>query len=199
MLKKYKSDLKTIIELLVYLGAGLLCPSFFRNYPWIQAIFVSLAVGRFLYWYYVRKTNKKDMVTYPTQSEEFSKMTYFSFGILLGVFGTVYYIAYDLRLLYLNILYALAAILLVLGSFKPPAGWLSISDNSVKLYGVSGQIDARLIKEIILKNDKIILIDIFDEIKSNTLLKLDVKTAGDIITFVNEKLAQPITIKNEVN
>jgi hypothetical protein len=195
MIKQYRNDIRTIVEILTCLAFY----AFFRLNQWLVIGWFILAIGRFSYRYYYRKVNKTDIITFKTLNDDYSKMTFITIGILILIFSGIGFFALSMELNYLIIGLAISVITFLLGYFKPPLGWLLIENNALKIYGVQGEIDSRQLKEIILKNDQIILTNIYGEHKNSNLLNLNPIIAENIKSYINEKLNNSeVSVVNDV-
>ena len=79
-------------------------------------------------------------------------------------------------------------------------GFITINKNLLKIIGVANELDIRQLKEITLKNDKIILTNIYDENTISHHLKLNVKSSEKIIAFFEKQLnPNNINLINQVS
>jgi hypothetical protein len=189
MTNQLKNDIKTIIELLTYIVITF-CLSFVYTNTWIAIIFSALWIGRILYkaYFVVGVRNRSDIILFPTQNDEYSKMTPITFGIIILIISIIGYFAFGENIYYSIIGTTIGAAVFLFGFFRSPNGWILIKNNSLELYGIQGETDTRQLREITLKNDKITLTNIYGENKNSNLLNLNQSNARDIKRFLEEKL-----------
>jgi len=192
MTSQVKKDIKTIIEVITSILSSIVIVSIYDKFPWVAALFVAIACGRFIYEKYLKR-KRKDMVLFPTLNDESEKMIPIAIGVIIAAFSVIGYFAFDFKIYGSLIGVAIGIGSFLLGFFQSPNGWLSVNDHFLKIYGIPGEIDTRLLKEITLKNDKITLTNIYGENKNAFNLKLDRSVAARIKHFLEERMP-----KNEI-
>jgi hypothetical protein len=192
MISKYKRDIKTIIEILAFLLISFAVNSFYDKYTSIAILFFVLSAGYTVYKSYFKKY-RTDTILFPTVNDEYSKSTFISFGVLTIVFIVIARFAFTIDAKYAVTGLIVGAGICLFGYFESPKGWITIDKNSLRLSGVNENIDTSQLKEILLKNDKITLTNIYGENKNSNQLKLDPAISGSIKKFLEDKLQ-----KNEI-
>jgi hypothetical protein len=185
MTQQLKNDIKTIIEVLIFIIL-LIAISTSRD-EWISNIIIVLVISLIIYNGYYKRTNKNLMV-FPTQNDNSVKMAPISFGIVICIFSVVGYFAFSLTIYKVLALFVIGIAVCLFGFFELPQGWVSIENNVLKLYGIGESIDTRQLKEIVLKNDKIILTDVYGENQNSYNLNLNPLIANKIKKFLEERL-----------
>jgi hypothetical protein len=89
MTTKLKNDIKTIVEVVAFLIIQFGISSI-KYSSWIIFPFWALSVGAYIYYYFTVK-KRKDIIIFPTQNDEASKMGFISFGIIIMVIPVVSY------------------------------------------------------------------------------------------------------------
>jgi hypothetical protein len=98
------------------------------------------------------------------------------------------YFVFGSNALHIVIGMSIATLVILFGVFESPKGWISIEKNKLNIYGVKERIDTRQLREVILKNDKISLINIYGESVNSYNLKLNPTVSYNIKKFLEEKL-----------
>jgi hypothetical protein len=75
------------------------------------------------------------------------------------------------------------------GLNSEPQGWVSVENNPLKIFGLKDVYEISSQKEIILKNDKITLTNLYDESSYIFQLRLNPGVASDLKKFLEKKLA----------
>jgi hypothetical protein len=199
MTAQLKDDLKTIFgvlfTLLIYAGVS----DFLNISPYIYFTYFGIGIVFYLYYYFtIRK--RKDSVIFPTQNDNSSKMGLVAFGIIVIFLSVTSYYGYNNKDIYSIIGFPVGIIMILLGLYEPEKGFITINKNLLKIIGVANELDIRQLKEITLKNDKIILTNIYDENTISHHLKLNVKSSEKIIAFLEKQLnPNNINLINQVS
>jgi hypothetical protein len=183
MIKRYKEDIRTIVQLLLFIVI------YFSSsqVPWLSWLSMAFIIAALVYNGYFLK-HRKDTILFPTLNDESSKMTFISFGVLVFFLTLISYFAFNNGIKILITGFALGAILFSFGLFLSPKGWLEIKGNLLKVHGITGETDIRQLQAITLENNKITLTNIYGESKNCFQLKLDPSAAKKIKTFLSENL-----------
>ena len=137
---------------------------------------------------------------FPTQNDNSSKMGLIAFGIIVIFLSVTSYYGYNNKDIYSIIGFPVGIIMILLGFYEPEKGFITINKNLLKIIGVTNEFDIRQLKEITLKNDKIILTNIYDENAISHHLKLNVKSSEKIIAFLEKQLnPNDINLINQVS
>jgi len=187
MTVQLKSDIKTIVEVLAFIIISFSLTMVYNDYPWIGATFFVAGIGATIYKSYFLRL-RTDTIMFPTVNDNSSKMIYVTIGVILLFFSLVGYLGINMNIYKLLIGISLALVVSLFGFFESPKGWLTIQNSILKIYGVAGVTDIRQLKEIILANDRITLVNIYGEHKNSTLLKLNPAASGTIKNFIETKL-----------
>ncbi len=182
-----KNDIRTIIEVLTFLIISFSLTEVYNNYPLIGGAFFIACIGATIYKSYFLRF-RTDTILFSTLNDDSSKMAYITFGIIILFFAVVGYFAFDLNIYQAIIVATIGVAVSLFGCFKSPRGWLTIENNSLKICGVEDTIDVRQLKEVILANDRITLVNIYGEHKNSTLLKLNPAASATIKNFIDTKL-----------
>ena len=114
-------------------------------------------------------------------------------GSLIG------YFAFSILILYGIIGSTVGIIIFLNGVLDVPKGWITIENNSFRINSVEEEIDLKLLKEIIVKNDQITLTNQLGEHKNVNLLNLDSASGENIKRYITERLNHnTISIINNV-
>lgn len=159
MTAKLKGNLKTIFgvlfTLLIYVGIS----AFLKISPYIYFTYCGIGIVFYLYYYFtIRK--RKDSVIFPTQNDSSSKMGLVAFGIIVIFLSVTSYYGLNNKDIYSIIGFPVGIIMILQGLYEPEKGFIKINKNLIQIIGVANQLDIRQLKEITLKNDKIILTNI---------------------------------------
>jgi hypothetical protein len=184
MTSQLKNDIKTILEVLTFIIISLSI-SFIP--PWIAYILFALWIGRLIYTRYYIRTNQ-NIIAFPTLNDEYAKMTPITFSIIILVLSIIGYFVFKSNLYNAIIGIVIGVAVFLFGFFESQKGWMSIDNNTLKIYGVQENIDTRQLKEITLKNDRIILTNIYGENKNSNQLNLNPSISFNIKKFLTEKL-----------
>jgi hypothetical protein len=208
MTQQLKNDIRTILEVSVYLLA---CVSiqFINNIPYLSYIFLLIWVGLIFYRIneriQYRRGKRADIIWVPTQNDNSSMMTYVSAGILLFAFSLIGYFVFNIKAMYAILGLVTGIVAILIGVVNTPVGWIKFNQNLLSAFNFNDEekfdekeIDISQIKEIVLKNDTISFINIYGERKKTTLLNLDPSSAEQLKEFFNRNLPQEITYINEV-
>jgi hypothetical protein len=185
MIKRYKEDIRTIIQVLLFIAIYF---SFSLSKTWwISLPFSTIFIAALVYNGYFLKY-RKDTILFPTLNDESFKMTFISFGVLVFFLTLISYFAFNNGIKVLIIGFAFGAILFSFGLFLSPKGWLEIKGHLLRIHGINGETDIRQLQAITLENNKITLTNIYGESKNCFQLKLDPSAAQKIKTFLSENL-----------
>jgi hypothetical protein len=191
-MKQYKSDIKTIIEVSTFILIYFSFSSFVSQNSLIGSIFFVVWIVFWIYNLYTKiqysKGNPPDILIFSTLNDNYSKMTFMTLGIMASVISIIGYFAFSFIMPYLVVGLTVGIIIFLNGLFDVPKGWITIENNSLKIYGVQEEIDSRQLKEIELKNDQIILTNIYGEHKKSNLLNLTPIIAKNIKHYITERL-----------
>lgn len=187
MTAQLKNDLKTILEVSVYLIVNALAYYIYSAINWLGIVLVAFSLGYYLYKGYFKKNNA-NTISFPTENDESGKMAIVASGILLLFFSSVGSFVFNIQIYYAIIGFAVGAVLFIKGSSKQPEGWLAVENNFLNLSGIAEKIDTQQLKEIILKNDQIVLLNIDGKNRKSNRLKLSRPDSANITKFLSEKL-----------
>ena len=127
---------------------------------------------------------------FPTLNDESSRMTCITFGIIIFLLAVLGYFVFDASLIRAAIGVAIAVLVILFGIYKSPEGWITIEKTNLNIYGLQERIDTRQLKEITIKNDKIVLTNIYGGNANSYNLKLNPIVSQTIKKFLEEKLQE---------
>ncbi|WP_426671070.1 hypothetical protein ACPPVU_07520 [Mucilaginibacter sp. McL0603] len=201
-----KKDIRTIIEVSTYLLA---CFTIGFIYDIFSYLFLLIWVGLIFYRIneriQYRRGKRADIIWVPTLNDNSSMMTYVSAGILLFAFSLIGCFAFNIKIMYAILGFVTGIVAILIGIINTPTGWIKLDQNLLSAFNFDDQekfdekkIDIRQIKEIVLRNDTISFINIYDERKKTTLLNLDPSSAEELKEFFSKNLPEKIAYINEV-
>ncbi|HTD98841.1 MAG TPA: hypothetical protein VK668_06120 [Mucilaginibacter sp.] len=196
-----KSNIRTIFEVLTYLLIYFSI-SFIDN-PLISIFSLGLWVAFWIYNLYkkvqYRNGIKLNIVIFPTLNDDYSKMTSITLGIMIIAGSLIGYFAFSILILYCIIGSTVGIIIFLNGVLDLPKGWIIIENNLFRINSIEEEIDLKLLKEIIVKNDQITLTNQLGEHKNVNLLNLDSASGENIKRYITERLNHnTISIINNV-
>ena len=187
MTQQFKNDIKTIIEVSIFLVFYCVINFIYSEYVWLPISLTLLWIATLFYNRYF-KMRRPNTILFPTLNDGFLKTTPIAFGVLLLFFSVIGYFAFSFSFFYAMIGATAGVAVFSFGFSASPNGWASIENNSLKIYGIEGDIDIRQLREIMLKNDSVTLTNIYGEHKNINQLKLDTLISQSIQKFLQEKL-----------
>jgi len=189
MTAQLKKDVRTIVEVSLYLLSYFAFSAFFSVSPWVGAIFWCIGIGAWFYRKFFLKRHK-DIIMLPTQNDESSKMSLVAFGLIVLFFSSVGHFAFNMEVYQVAIGLAIGGGLIWGGLYQSSKGWLLIQNNMIEMQGLPDRIDVRQLKEISIYSDRIILTNIYNERQQGLMLKLTQKTAQNIKAFLDSKIGR---------
>ncbi len=189
MTARLKKDIRTIIEVSLFLVWIFAIPAIYSISSWFLLIFGIIGITAGVYRRFFMRYHR-DIIMLPTQNDESSKMGLVAFGLIVLFFSSVGHFAFDMEIYQVAIGLALGGVLIWLGLHESPKGWLAVQGNMIEMQGLPEQIDSRLLKGISIYNDRIILTNIYNERQQGLMLKLTPKTAQNIKVFLDSKIGR---------
>lgn len=184
-MKKYKDDLKSIIEVLTYLLV-IMSIGTIHN-PIIS--FISLGIG-IVVWVYNLYTKIKyrngncNYIHFPTKNDSYSKTTSLTLGIIVLALSVALFIWGKSISNYGIIGFTIGLLVFLNGLFDLPQGRMQIENNELKISELESKLDIRQIKEIILRKDQLILLNRYDEKQRINNLEIDAASATQIEDYI---------------
>ncbi len=197
MTTQLKADIKTILEVISFIFIWVAISNIANNLSWVSYLIASIGAAVIIYNSYFKRY-RKDVFLFPTLNDEYSKMTFITFGILIILFSAFGRFLFNSNLYYSILGFAFGAGVILFGIFQSPKGWISVEKCILSLYGVKDKIDTRQLKDITLSNDKIVLTNIYGEHTVSFNLKLNPKMAKSTKKFLEEKLQNEVQIIDNV-
>lgn len=186
-MKKYKNDIKTIVEVLS-LFVIFLSISAFDN-PLVTYLFLAVWVVYLIYSLISKiryRKGKSKYILFPTLNDQYSKVTSLTLGIIclilsiVAIIWTKSYIHYGITGI------AISLLVFLNGVFDLPKGWMQVDQNELSLSGLENIIDVRQLKEINIYKERIILTNVYDEIKRVESLNIDANSARQIENYISK-------------
>src|SRR3569833_4163839 len=159
MTTQLKKDIHTIVELSLFLSVYFAIGEISNDILWISYLFFCVVALLIIYRSYFF-SYRKNTVLVPTQNDDSFKMFYVAIGIIVMFCAAVGKFVYNADFYKVIIVLAIGIGIISFGVFESPKGWLTIKNNTIRIYGVNSTTDIQHVKEISLYNDRIILINI---------------------------------------
>lgn len=185
-MKTDKKDIRTIIELLT-LGLLYLCSSMVDS-PVFSYLFLVIWVVYWTYNLYQKVQYRKgttDYVLFPTQNDEYSKVTSITLGTIILALSTLPFLYEQPLNPYMVIGLAIGLLILLNGIFDLPKGRIQLERSMISISGIENEIDQRELKEIGIYNDHLTLTNINGEVQRVGQLNLDAKAAESIDKYIS--------------
>lgn len=199
-MKKYKNDLKTILEVLLFLVI-------YFSFSALKSPIITIAVFglAIVYWSYnlytklqYRKGNA-DYMLIPTVNDQYSKITSIVLGLAacaLSISAIVWKHEYRI---YGSIGIAVGLLILLNGIFDLPKGRLKIDGNILTLTGIDEKVDIRQLSEINIYSNKLVITNMYSESQRLDNLNLDAVSAQRIENYIiDNKKGSTLKVINNV-
>ncbi|MFN3755219.1 hypothetical protein [Flavobacterium sp.] len=198
-MRKYKDDIKTILQVLVF-GIIYLSISTIDN-PIVSIMFLGLWIGYLIYNLYSKFQYRKgnaNYILFPTVNDQYSKVTSVILGLIVCVLSVVAIVWTDNFRHYAALGILVGMLVFCNGIFDLPKGMLKIEGNEMTIAGLDGKIDIRQVKELNIYNDRIVITNIYNENQRLGNLEIDVVSAQRIDNYIlnNKKENDLKTINN---
>lgn len=185
-MKKYKKDLQTIVEVILFI---LIIFSFSTiNSPFISFVFLGLWI---ILWsvnlcskIQYRKGNAVYMLI-PTQNDQYLKTTSITLGIIIFSFSLISIFIFKTFTHYSIIGIVIGILVFLNGVFDLPKGIMKIEGNSIEVSGLSKPVDIRQLKEIKIDSKGIKFTNIYDETQRVNNLVIDIESSKLIEEYIN--------------
>jgi hypothetical protein len=185
-MKKYKDDIKTIIEVLAFV---LIFTSIATiNNPLISYFCLGLWIILWTFNLYSKiqyRKGKVDYILFSTQNDQYSKTTSITLGLLILVLSIVGIIWTKALNHYAIIGIIIGLLVFFNGIFDLPKGRIKIEGNTISISGLTTTIDQRQLKEIKISTERIILTNINAEIQRVDNLDIDPESAKLIDRYIS--------------
>jgi Ca2+/Na+ antiporter len=199
-MKNYREDIKTIIEVLtfglVYLSISTI------DYPIFSYLFLVLWITYWVYNLYEKfryRSTNTTYVLFQTQNDEYSKVTSIVLGLMILVLSIVAMIWASITILYPIIGVAIGLLVFLNGIFDLPKGRIEFQDDLIYVNSLDIKMDRRKLKEINIYKERILITNIYGEIKKITNLNISVDSAELIKRYIiDNKNNISLTIINNV-
>jgi hypothetical protein len=187
-MKKYKNDIKTIIEVLT-LGLIYMSISTINN-PFVSYLFLGLWIVYWTYKLYSKfqyRNGNADYILFPTQNDQYFKTTSIILGLFIFTFSIVA-IVWTKSFNHYEIIGITIGLLVFLnGLFDLPKGMMKVQANELNISGLKNKIDIRQLREISIYKDRMLFTNIYDEIKRVDNLDIDADAAKLIDRYITVK------------
>lgn len=157
--------------------------------PIVSYIFLGLWIVFWTYNLYVKiqfKNRKSDYILFPTQNDQYSKMTSITLGVAaftLTIAGIVWTKSFN----HFGLIGITIGLLVFFnGIFDLPKGMMKVETNELSISGLKNKIDIRQLKEIKIYKERMILINIYDEIQRVNNLAINPYSAQLIDNYISE-------------
>lgn len=172
-MKKYKDDIKTIIEVLTF---GLIYMSISTiNNPIVSYLFLGLWIVLWVYNLYSKflyRNGKADYILFPTQNDNYFKTTSIILGLLIFT-ASIVAIVWTKSFNHYEIIGITIGLLVFLnGLLDLPKGMMKVEANELILSGLQNKIDIRLLREISIFKERILLTNLNNETQKLLIWKL---------------------------
>jgi hypothetical protein len=199
-MKKYKDDIKTIIEVLTF-GLIYLVISTIQI-PILSYLSLGIWICFLAYNLYFKieyRKGKSTHVLFPTQNDQYSKTTSITLGLIVFVLSIIDILWTKIFYGYAIIGLPLGLIIFLNGIFDLPKGKIKIEGNTITISGLKTIFDQRQLKEINILKEHIILTSIYNEKQRVNNLTIDTKSAELIKNYIlDNKNNNELTIINSV-
>ena len=187
-MKKYKNDIKTIIEVLT-LGLIYMSISTINN-PFVSYLFLGLWIVYWTYKLYSKfqyRNGNADYILFPTQNDQYFKTTSIILGLFIFTFSIVA-IVWTKSFNHYEIIGITIGLLVFLnGLFDLPKGMIKVQANELNISGLKNKIDIRQLREISIYKDRMLFTNIYDEIQRVDNLDIDADAAKLIDRYITVK------------
>lgn len=169
--------------ILVYMSIGLIViESLYFSIIILLLSMASWSYKLFLKWQY--RKGKSEYLHFPTQNDNFYRTSAIVLGLIL-VFGSAVAIIWKDSFTFYGIVGMANGLLLFLnGLFDLPKGKMILATNELSISGLKKIIDIRLLREVNIHNEKLILTDIDNEILRVDNLAIDTDSAKQIENYL---------------
>jgi Ca2+/Na+ antiporter len=198
-MKKYKADIKTIFEVLIFLIISVSLPSL--NNPYFAAIF--LVFGG-LYWLFSIYSNIKykkgdaNYILIPSENDDPQKVGNLVFGIVIFTIslGFVFWQKSVNNYSLIGLVVGLAKF--ISGIIHLPNSKLKIENNIVSLTGLKADLDIRQLEIITINNNTIILTNIYNETSIAQYFNINMNSAEKIENYIITRYKGNESLKIEI-
>ena len=187
-MKKYKNDIKTIIEVLT-LGLIYMSISTINN-PFVSYLFLGLWIVYWTYKLYSKfqyRNGNADYILFPTQNDQYFKTTSIILGLFIFTFSIVASVWTKSFNHYEIIGITIGLLVFLNGLFDLPKGMMKVQANELNISGLKNKIDIRQLREIIIYKDRMLFTNFYDEIQWVDNLDIDADAAKRIDSYITEK------------
>ena len=186
-MKKYKDDIKTIIEVLTF-GLIYMSISTIDN-PIVSYIFLGLWIAYWTYNLYSKfqyRKGKADYILFPTQNDQYSKTTSITLGLIIFALSIIA-IVWTKSFNHYGIIGITIGLLVFLnGLFDLPKGIMKVETNVLSISGLKNKIDIRQLKEINIYKERMLLTNLYDEIQRVDNLAIDPVSSKLIDNYISK-------------
>jgi hypothetical protein len=198
-MRKYKDDIKTILQVLMVGIIYLTIPTI--DNPILLILFLGLWIGNLIYNLYSKFQYRKgnaNYILFLTVNDQHSKINSLILGLFICALSVVAIVCTDDFWLYGAVGILVGVLVFCNGIFDLPKGMLKIDGNEMNIAGLDGKIDIRQVKEVNIYNDRIVVTNIHNENQWLRNLEIDKASAEQIDQYIlnNKKENDLKTINN---
>lgn len=199
-MRKYKEDIKTIIQVLMF-GITCLNISTIDN-PFVSIIVLGLWIVYMIYHLISKLQYTKgnaNYILFPTINDQYSKISSLTLGVIICVLSILSLVGTNDFKLYGAVGFLVGVLIFCNGLFELPKGMLKIEGNEMYIVGLDRKMDIRQIKELKIYNDRMELINANNDKHRLEYLKINLVSAEQIEKYIlNHKMVNNLNITNNV-
>lgn len=199
-MKNHKNDFAIIFNVLAYF---LICVIFSTiDNPILHFVLSGLWITYLsynLYYKFQYRKGKSDYIVFPTQNDQYSKITSITLGpaIFILSVSAIAWAKSDDNYAIIGVMIGL--LIFLNGLFDLQKGFMKIKSNFLIISGVKNNLDIRLLREIKIDKERIILTNIYDETSRVENLAISPDSAELIERYISERKNHiELTIVNNV-
>lgn len=184
-MKKYKDDIKSIIEVLTYILIVISIRTI--DNPVVSFVILGIWVVVLVYNLYSKiqyRNGNTNYIHFPTKNDSYSKMTSLTLGIIVLALSVAWFFWIKSINIYGIIGLAIGLLVFLNGLFDLPLGRMQIENNELIISELESKLDIRQIKEIIIKKDQLILLNLYDEKQRINNLEIDDASATQLEDYI---------------
>ena len=184
-MKKYKDDIKSIIEVLTYILV-IICFGIIDN-PIFTFISIVIWVVVLVYSLYSKiqyRNGSTNCFLFRTKNDSYSTTTSITLGIIILALSVAWFIWVKSINIYGIIGLAIGLLVFLNGLYDLPLGRMQIENNELIISDLESKLDIRQIKEIIIKKDQLILVNHNEEKQRINNLEIDAESASQMKNYI---------------
>lgn len=186
-MKKYKDDLKSIIEVLTYILV-IICFGIIDN-PIFTFVSIGIWVVVLVYSLYSKiqyRNGSTNSFLFRTKNDSYSTTTSITLGIIILALSVAWFIWVKSINIYGIMGLAIGFMVFLNGLYDLPLGRMQIENNELIISNLESKLDIRQIKEIIIKKDQLILVNHNEEKQQINNLEIDAESATQMKNYITK-------------